>query len=211
MEGRFETYIRPRRGFAAIPTNDGLTLVVVGWPIAEFAANRADVEGNYHRTIDLVPAFAGRLRRAKRESRFAGFPVANYFRKPYGPGWALVGDAGYEKDSITAQGIVDAFLDAERTSEALGAALSGARPFEEAMAAAQRLRDERCGPMYDFTCMLAALEPPPEDLRRLLGAVHADRRSTERFVQVNAGTISPAEFFSPPSVEAIFAAAAAAG
>ena len=39
--------------------------------------------------------------------------VRGYFRKPYGPGWALVGDAGYNKDFITAQGIQDAFRDAE--------------------------------------------------------------------------------------------------
>ena len=32
MRGRFETYIRPGRGFAAWPTNDDLTLVIVGWP-----------------------------------------------------------------------------------------------------------------------------------------------------------------------------------
>ena len=47
-----------------------------------------------------------------------GAAVPNYFRKPYGPGWALVGDAGYIKDPITAQGIGDAFQDAERCASA---------------------------------------------------------------------------------------------
>ena len=32
---------------------------------------------------------------------------------PSGPGWALVGDAGYHLDPITAQGMLDAFRDAE--------------------------------------------------------------------------------------------------
>src|SRR5207344_2669552 len=46
MNGRFETYIRPHRGFAAVPTNDNLTLVITGWPNSEFEANKKDVEGN---------------------------------------------------------------------------------------------------------------------------------------------------------------------
>ena len=103
--GGMETTIRPERGWAALPTNDGLTLVVVGWPYAEHAANRHDVEGNYFKTLELAPDFAERVRGATRVDRFHGSPVPNFFRKPYGPGWALVGDAGYTKDPITAQGI----------------------------------------------------------------------------------------------------------
>ena len=49
------------------------------------------------------------MRAAKREGRFVGTAVPNFFRKPYGPGWALVGDAGYNKDFITAQGMHDTF------------------------------------------------------------------------------------------------------
>ena len=119
MDGRFETYIRPHRGFAAAPTHDGLTLTVGGWPYAEFEANKKDVEGNFLKMFDLAPEFAERVRGAKREAPFAGAAVPNFFRKPYGPGWALVGDAGYNKDPITAQGINDAFRDAERCAIAL--------------------------------------------------------------------------------------------
>ena len=106
MDGKFEVYVRPERGWAAAPTHDGLTLVVAGWPFAEFEANKKDVEGNYMKMFDLAPEFAERIRGAKREARFAGTAVENYFRKPFGPGWALVGDAGYNKDFITAQGII---------------------------------------------------------------------------------------------------------
>jgi flavin-dependent dehydrogenase len=113
MDGRFETYIRDRRGFAAAPIHEGLTMVIVGWPYAEFAENRKDIEGNYLKTFELAPAFADRLRGARREARFAGVPVPNYFRKPYGRGWALVGDAGYNRDFITGQGIMNAFHHAE--------------------------------------------------------------------------------------------------
>jgi 2-polyprenyl-6-methoxyphenol hydroxylase-like FAD-dependent oxidoreductase len=129
-ENRFETYVRAARGFAAAPTHDGLTLVIAGWPYAEFEANKGDVEGNYLRVFDQVPSFAARIRGARREARIAGAAVPNYFRKPYGPGWALVGDAGYNKDPITAQGITDAFHDAERCAAALHDALAGARAFD---------------------------------------------------------------------------------
>ena len=70
---------------------------------------------------------------ATREARFVGAAVPNYFRKPFGPGWALVGDAGYNKDFITAQGIQDAFRDAELCATALDETFSGARPFDVAM------------------------------------------------------------------------------
>jgi flavin-dependent dehydrogenase len=130
MDGRFESYIRDKRAFAAAPTHDGLTLVIAGWPYAEFEKNKQDIEGNYLKTIEQAPAFAERLRSATRVAPFAGTAVPNYFRKPYGPGWALVGDAGYNKDFITAQGILDAFRDAELCATALDQAFSGARPFD---------------------------------------------------------------------------------
>jgi 2-polyprenyl-6-methoxyphenol hydroxylase-like FAD-dependent oxidoreductase len=208
MHGRFETYIRDRRGFAAVPTHDGLTMIIVGWPYAEFAANRKDVEGNYLKTIALVPAFADRLRRARREARFAGAAVPNFFRKPYGPGWALVGDAGYNRDFITGQGIMDAFLDAELCAAALDAAFSGTRPFDAAMDDYQRTRDARVKAMYEFTCELATLEPPPPETQQLLAAVHGNQAAMDAFARMNAGTISPAEFFAPESVAAITAAQA---
>ena len=207
MDGRFEVVDRPYRGFAAWPTNDGLTLVIVGWPYAEFTANRGDIEGNYLATIALAPAFAERLRGAKREERFIGSHVPNYFRKPHGPGWALVGDAGYNKDYITAQGIQDAFRDAERCARALDEALSETRPFDEAMAAYQADRDTHVKPMYEFTAQLAALQPAPPELQQLLGAVHGNREAMDAFARVNSGMTSPAEFFAPENVERIFAAA----
>ena len=52
--------------------------------------------------------------------------VENFLRKPFGPGWALVGDAGYTKDFITGLGISDAFRDAEQCAGALDEAFSGA-------------------------------------------------------------------------------------
>jgi 2-polyprenyl-6-methoxyphenol hydroxylase-like FAD-dependent oxidoreductase len=207
MRGRFETFIRPNRGAAAVETHDGLTVVIAGWPYAEFETNKKDVESNYHKVFDLVPAFAERLRAAKREAPFAGAALPNFFRKPFGPGWALVGDAGYNKDPITAQGITDAFHDAERLAIALDEAFTGTRPFETAMVDYQRARDEHALPMYELTCQLATLAPPPPEMQQLFGAIHGNQAATDGFVRMNAGTISPARFLSPENVGQIMAAA----
>jgi 2-polyprenyl-6-methoxyphenol hydroxylase-like FAD-dependent oxidoreductase len=207
MDGRFETYVRAYRGFAAAPTHDGLTLTVGGWPYTEFETNKKDIEGNFLKIFDLAPEFAERVRGAKREAPFAGVAVTNFFRKPYGPGWALVGDAGYNKDPITAQGIQDAFRDAEQCAAALDQTFTQARSFDEAMGEYQRNRDEHVLPMYEFTCQLATLEPPPPEMRQLFAAIAGNRTAMDGFVQMNAGTISPAEFLSPANVGAIFAAA----
>ena len=207
MKGRFEAYVRPDRAFAAWPTNDDLTVVIGGWPYAEFEANKRDIEGNYLKMMELAPSFADRLRSATREARFVGAAVPNFFRKPYGPGWALVGDAGYNRDFITAQGIHDAFRDAELCAEALDETFSQARTFETAMTQYQSTRDQQVLPMYEFTTQLATLEPPPPDLQQLLGAVHGNQQAMDAFMRVTAGVTSPAEFFSEDNVGRIFAMA----
>src|SRR5262245_31865575 len=207
MAGRVENYIRDKRGFAVMPTHDDLTVVIAGWPYAEFAENKKDIEGNYRKTIGLAPIFADRLRGAKREAQFAGTAVPNYFRRPFGPGWVLVGDAGYNKDFITAQGIMDAFHDAELCVAALDKSFSGASAFEDAMREYQETRDARVKAMYEFTCQLATLEPPPPELRQILGAIHRNQDAMDDFARMNAGTISPAIFFAPENVKAMTAAA----
>jgi len=204
--GRFETYIRPGRGVAAMPTNDGLTLVLAGWPYREFEANKKDVEGTFQRAIDLHPDFAARVRGAKREARFAGAAVPNYFRKAWGAGWALVGDARYCKDPITAQGIRDSFDDAEACAGALDQVFGKGSAFDETMAEYQRVREEQSLPMYELTCQAATLEPPPPELQQLLGGIHGKQKAMDAFVRMNAGTISPPEFFAPDNLRALMAA-----
>jgi 2-polyprenyl-6-methoxyphenol hydroxylase-like FAD-dependent oxidoreductase len=209
MDGRFEIYIRPNRGFAAVPTHHDRTLVIAGWPYAEFEANKKEVEANFLETIQLSPSLADRLRAGRREEPFAGAAVPNFFRQPYGPGWALVGDAGYIKDPITAQGINDAFRDAERCAAALEAWFTAQRSFDEALAGYQRDRDQQVRAMYEHTCLLATLEPPPPEVGQLFGAIAGNQPAMDGFVRMNAGTISPSAFFAPDNVRAIMGAATA--
>jgi 2-polyprenyl-6-methoxyphenol hydroxylase-like FAD-dependent oxidoreductase len=211
MHLRCEIYSREACGFAAVPTHDGLTLAMALWPYREFAATKQDVERFYWRVLEQIPELADRIRGARREAPFVGAAVPNFFRKPYGAGWVLVGDAGYLKDPVTAQGITDAFLDAERCATALDETFRGRRSFDEVMNAFQRTRDQHALPMYEFTCQLAALEPPDEGLQALLAAIRGSQRLMDAFAQSYAGTISPGEFFAPENVSSIIAASGDAG
>lgn len=197
---RFEAFLRPDRGFAGWPTNDGLTLLICSWPMRESEANRTDAEGAYLATIALAPALAERLASATRVERFLGTAVPNYFRTPYGPGWALVGDAGYLKDFITAQGIQDAFQDAELCAEAVDESLTGRRPFEEAMRDYQEARDRRVREIYEFTADFACLDPPTPEMQRTFGAIARQQETMDGFARVIAGVTPPSEFFSDPAL-----------
>ncbi len=204
----FVTTIRGDRAFAAIPTNEDLTLLLVGFPYRDAGLFKADVEGNYLGALDREPQFAERVRQARREARFAGGGVPNFFRKPYGPGWALVGDAGYTRDPVTAQGISDAFRDAELCAAALHEAFDGGRSFDEAMSDYQQTRDLRARPIYEFTTQLATLDPPPPEMQQLLGASQGNQAAMDAFVSVIAGTMSPLEFLHPDHVASILNTAA---
>jgi 2-polyprenyl-6-methoxyphenol hydroxylase-like FAD-dependent oxidoreductase len=204
----FVTTIRGDRAFAAIPTNEDLTLLLVGFPYRDAGLFKADVEGNYLAALDREPQFAERVRHARREARFAGGGVPNFFRKPYGPGWALVGDAGYTRDPVTAQGISDAFRDAELCAAALHEAFDGGRSFDEAMSDYQQTRDLRARPIYEFTTQLATLDPPPPEMQQLLGASQGNQAAMDAFVSVIAGTMSPLEFLHPDHVASILNTAA---
>jgi 2-polyprenyl-6-methoxyphenol hydroxylase-like FAD-dependent oxidoreductase len=203
----FEIVARDPFGMAAFPTHDDLTLVIVAYPGDAFEAARSDVEGAFLRTLDLAPELGDRVRSGRREERFhAASDLAGYFRKPFGPGWALVGDAGYHLHPITAQGITDAFLDAERVAGALDAALAGRSTYDEAMAAYQAARDDHAMAMYEMTFDLAQVDqPPPPEMQQLLAAVAGNRQAMDDFVSVQAGTLPIPEFFSEENVGRIMA------
>jgi hypothetical protein len=57
--------------------------------------------------------------------------------------------------------------------------------------------------MYEFTCQLASMAPPPPDMQQLFGAIQGNQTAMDGFARMNAGTISPAQFFSPENVGAI--------
>ncbi len=210
----FETTIRAenRRGWAALPTHDGLTCMPFGWPVEEFVANKGDIEGNLFKAVAFAPEFEERLRGAKRESKFIGSAeLPGYYRKPFGPGWALLGDAGYHKNPITAMGINDAFRDAELVAAALDDAFSGARRYDEGMSEYQRARDSATMPVYEFTDDFATFEPPPPGMQQLIGAMQGNQEAQDQFISVQAATMPAPEFFAPENIGKIMSAAGVAG
>ena len=208
---RFEGYIRPQRAFAVLPTHDGLTIGIFNWPRSEFESHQRDVEGTCLRTFELVPDLHERVRSARRVTRYVGTAnLPNFIRKPFGPGWVLIGDAGYHKDPITAQGISDAFRDAEAMAAALDNTFAGRARFDDAMTHYQRARDEAALPMFELTCQFASHEPPPPEEQQLLEAMQGNQDAMDGYMSVLAGTIPPATFFDPQNVARIMAGAAAA-
>ncbi|MBO0723937.1 MAG: NAD(P)/FAD-dependent oxidoreductase, partial [Blastocatellia bacterium] len=123
--------------------------------------------------------------------------------KPYGPGWALVGDAGYHKDPMTAQGITDAFRSAELLAEAVDDGLSGRQPLEDALARYEIRRNEELLPMYELTCQFATLAPSPPQMQELFAALRGNQEQTNRFLGTIAGTVSIQEFYSPENLQQI--------
>jgi flavin-dependent dehydrogenase len=158
MDGA-EVYISDSGGVLAFPTNDGQVCIAAGGPRERFEEYRQDIERGFYAILDASPKFAAKVRAGKREERWMGTAdVPNFFRKPWGPGWALVGDAGYMKDPATGLGIADAFRDASLLAKALDDVLSGRAAPEDALGSYQTQRDEAASMMYEVTLKMAAGE-----------------------------------------------------
>ncbi len=180
-------------------------LVAIQWPRKEFDAIRRDIPGHFLETLEVCAHhLASRVREGQQAERFVGTgDLPNFFRKPYGPGWALVGDAGHFKDPILAHGISDAFHDAELLSDAIDSGLAGRRPLQEALADYENQRDEMALPLYELNRQMATLKPPPPEMQRLFGALRSNPVEASRYMATLAGTISPAEFFAPENMARI--------
>jgi flavin-dependent dehydrogenase len=117
----YEWYFVPGLSAGAIPTNDGQACVFVSMPSSAFTSLFAHKPETAFRELlsQVAPDLAQQIERAG-QSRLSGFPgQTGFYRKSYGPGWALVGDAGYFKDPLTAHGITDALRDAELLANAI--------------------------------------------------------------------------------------------
>jgi flavin-dependent dehydrogenase len=193
-------------GAGAFPTNDGLTCVIVAQGISQFSNFKTDVERNYEASLSIDARFAEKVRCGRREERITGTAdIAGFFRKPFGPGWALVGDAGYHKDPVTAQGITDAFRDAETLAGALDDVFADRRPYDQALGDYERCRNEAVMPMYGLTCQFAQLDPPP-DVLALMSVLRDNRTERERFFGAFTGSVPVPEFFSPENLARIMTA-----
>ena len=125
----YEWFYAPGVAAALMPTNDHQTWVSVGAPPVRFGAEiAADIPAGFRRLLaEASPELGRRVAAAAPPGRLRSFPgVPGFLRRPWGPGWALVGDAGYYKDPITAHGMSDALRDAQFLADATAAFLGGA-------------------------------------------------------------------------------------
>jgi flavin-dependent dehydrogenase len=164
--------------FAGVfPTHGGEACIWVCNPSADAGAIRRRAGSRAEALGELLqrsaPELAERLGQARRTSPVQGMlRQPNQVRRASGPGWALVGDAGYYRDAVTAYGISDAFRDAELLAAALDQALAGGAEEAEALAAYQRQRDQALAEIFEITCQLAAYPPVPRfvELQKRLSA-----------------------------------------
>jgi flavin-dependent dehydrogenase len=165
------------------PTHDGACV----WLATPLAAAGAVTHAGRDRAEALVDAI-GRTSPSLRERLRAAAVMApvrgaarlpNHRRRPVGPGWALVGDAGYHRDPITGHGITDAFRDAELLARAADEALREPGPDQPVLARYDDERDALVRETFDLTVALGAFPPSDEFIelqRRLSKAI--DREAT---------------------------------
>jgi flavin-dependent dehydrogenase len=159
------------RAGGLIPTNDGLVCAFVSTTPERFRSEiRGDLQGAFTRYMEhLSPDMAARLAGGVRVGRLRGFTgVTGYIRRPWGAGWALVGDAGYFKDPITAHGLSDALRDAELLARALVEALTDDQRELRALSAYERVRNELSHDLFEVTEKVARYDWSMEELRSLL-------------------------------------------
>lgn len=202
--GGFELYVRAaqQRIIFSFKTERDRFAVFIGLPIAELHDVRRDIEGEFQRTLDLAPELAARLREGQREERFYGASdLPNFFRKPYGDGWALVGDAGLHKDPFLALGICDAWRDAELLAGAIGDGVSGARPMPQALSEYEAARDAASTADYEENIALARFSPLPPWFFPLRAAVRDRPDEATRMIKARMGMIEPALFYSRENIQ----------
>jgi flavin-dependent dehydrogenase len=196
-----EIHDRHGRAMFAFPTNDGLFAVFVAWPASELSLVRADIERQFLAALDGVPTLGERVRAGRRADRFYGATdLRNFLRKPYGPGWALVGDAGCHKDPYLALGIADAFRDAELLASAAGDGLSGHCELDVALAEYERQRNEATLGDYRSNLERARFTPVAQTERALRAALHGNADATRQFFLTIEGLAPREVFFGPENM-----------
>jgi 2-polyprenyl-6-methoxyphenol hydroxylase-like FAD-dependent oxidoreductase len=177
-----ELVVADRALTGVFPTHDDQACIWIGRPSADARAARRQASSREHAFANFLdrsaPELAARLRTGRRTSAVTGMLRSpNLLRRAHGPGWALVGDAGYHRDPITGLGISDAYRDAELLTGALDQALRGVTDERTALAAYQQQRDATLRDTFELTCALASYPPITEFValqKRLSAAIDVD-------------------------------------
>jgi 2-polyprenyl-6-methoxyphenol hydroxylase-like FAD-dependent oxidoreductase len=161
-------------GAGLIPTNDGATCVFVSTtPARMHQLRRSGVETTFATLLGAAgPAVVDRVLSARPSSPVRGWAgLPGYIRRSWGPGWALVGDAGYFKDPITAHGITDALRDAELLAEQVVSSMGGTEAEDVALRTYQDTRDRLSRGLFAASDEVAAYDWDADGIRALLRRV----------------------------------------
>jgi flavin-dependent dehydrogenase len=161
------------------PMRDGEDCIALELQPEDFEEFRSSHTEAFDARVRKLPEMAERIRNAHLEGKLIGSKgIDNHFRKPFGPGWALTGDAGYLKDPITGLGIGDALHQSFMLAESLGVWFDGG-DWDATMSAFQQKRDQVMKPFYDATLAYTRVRDvgPAEQalLKAILISPHATR------------------------------------
>lgn len=186
----FEMYEGPTGWVSAVPTNDGAVLIAAYYPQSRFDEVRHDAQRWYLENIKVnAPVLYEQIQRSEQVERLYGTgDQQNYFRRAHGPGWVLVGDAGHHKDSLSARGIGDAFMQAELLVNSVGDDLCDPVALDAALAAFGEERDRLLMDNYNATRMVARADAR-EKRQMLLRAVNTSPGLTQRYFDTVAGIL----------------------
>src|SRR6218665_2208675 len=184
----------------AWPTNEGVTLLGTAWKAAEFPSRERQQDAYFEVLARLAPEIRNRIEGVAPQARWMSGSVPNFFRESQGPGWALVGDAGYSRDPATASGITDAIRAADLLAESIMAWLGGAEPEGSALRSYQAGRDRISRPFYEYTCDFARLTPYADDVNEFLRIAVEHPVHSRNLTGLFAQTTDPMEFFSLENV-----------
>jgi flavin-dependent dehydrogenase len=161
----------------------------------DFERIRHDPATWFRNEYATLPGMSARFENAQLDGRMLGVRgVENFFRKPYGPGWVLTGDAAYVKDPCTGYGIGDALVQSFLIAKALGAWLDGAE-WEATMETYAQRRDTILRALFEQT--VAAAEARDDSYRQLnpLRAVLVSPHDARRIVRALPGLLD--QMFEP--------------
>jgi flavin-dependent dehydrogenase len=196
----YRWYFRPGLGAGVIPTHEGAACVCVNVPPQRIrvAGGRDALDRLHHETLRAIdPGLAERLRPERRLGglrAFAGEP--GFLRRAAGPGWALVGDAGYFRDPLTAHGITDALRDAELLARAV------VRGGAQALRAYQEARDRVSVGLLEVTDAIASLDWSIAEVKALHRRLNREMNAGLELLSALDGVEAPSEApLAPPAAD----------
>ncbi len=170
---------RPGVGAGVIPSNDGVACVFVSVPPSLFRRERGPgLQALFTRALRPVDGALADRTAAEPVGPLRAFAgMRGFVRRSAGPGWALVGDAGYFRDPLTAHGISDALRDAELLARAI---LLGT---DEAIRTYEASRDAVSHGLMEVTDRVASLAWSMDEVKALHHRLREEMKAGTRLIE----------------------------